>query len=127
MVLKEVARFHAIGLAVHEKDPQFFEEIKKCLQAFALSTDVYESDTYNRAIDNMCDEVCNDPIMGAYSDSIRNSVNKNRNWEFLRDFTIEEPWISVTHGDLWTNNILFKKGNFQDLRYSMHRYIQIYF
>ena len=116
VALKELAHFHALGIAMNIENPEFLNEVKNYTNIFPFKLD--STSTFANGIEHMCDVVCDDPEIIKYADRIRKTVGENRNWEFSRKFPVTGPWITVTHGDFWVNNILFCEGNNSRLLYT---------
>ena len=104
MALKELAHFHALGMVLSKKNPKFFEEAKRNIDNFPWTL---EEENWDDAFDYICDMICEDEKIAMHETIIKKTVNKNKNLEPLPPV---EPWITIAHGDFWTNNILFKTG-----------------
>ncbi|XP_058804533.1 uncharacterized protein LOC131671812 [Phymastichus coffea] len=108
MALRELARFHALSMALRKKKPSFFEEVKKSLNDFPFKMVENEFDD---SIRHIISTVCEYPQTAKYEDRIRASIEANKDWIKTMNTEPEEPWIAINHGDFWSNNMLFRQEN----------------
>ncbi|XP_051158251.1 uncharacterized protein LOC127279758 [Leptopilina boulardi] len=127
MALKHLAQFHAYGFILRVKKPELFEKTIKTIKEPAF----FESDDYTKQYGKLCD-VAIKAIENEGTYYVE-KINKFRNNVFkycLYDTngSNAEPFATITHGDFWTNNMLFKYNensepeDFCFLDFQMYRY-----
>lgn len=100
-----LAQFHALGIALKQKKPEFFEEVVALTES-SLGVDLGQLDEgFLGVLKNFRDNPCFRKNLASIELSISSALNGKR-------YTVPkvEPWVSITHGDLWVNNILFRKN-----------------
>lgn len=108
LVMRELAKFHAISFAFKDQRPEHFKkhaELVDITQGF-LEAETFQNmffQCYKRAIDALRDET--------HKDIIRD-IQKNLVRYFDSGFnaTIQDGNSVITHGDCWNNNILYRKS-----------------
>lgn len=103
LTIKALAKFHAFGLAMKEKNPEFFEVLKvrsKCLEFKHL-------DNWASLIEMRLKDIASDSAMSVHYELCEKLI-------LSRDFSVwtdvpKEPWSTIIHADFWTNNIMFHK------------------
>ncbi|XP_058804534.1 uncharacterized protein LOC131671813 [Phymastichus coffea] len=110
LALKDLARFHTLSMALKEKNPTFFREAKKPLNALPFKL---LGNEFDDAINYTIAAICKDPRIAKYEDRIRASIEANKDWEKVLSIVPEEPWVAISHGDFWVNNMLFQQENGQ--------------
>ncbi|XP_066257295.1 uncharacterized protein [Euwallacea similis] len=109
-ILKTLARFHGIPLAMKFKNPEFFEVIKKTLEHPNFSgppkngppEDAVDPD------DLMWENIVKIPACQPY---VSNLKKLQENLLPMPERFIgggKEPWNTVSHNDFWVNNMLIK-------------------
>lgn len=108
LALSELARFHALGVAAMKFKPDLIDEAKKLMKDFPF--EFIESEI-EKFVSQTFSAIAQDPRTAKYLDRIESSV-KGLDWRALLTAEPEEPWITITHGDFWVNNMMFKEGIF---------------
>ena len=103
IALSALARYHALGIALRIKNPELFEEAKQIIDIYP-----YEKTTMFRNLaDFFYEDICKDPRISKYKDRIKKTMDANRDLDYFHNVEKVEPWISITHGDYWVNNLMF--------------------
>ncbi|XP_063994412.1 uncharacterized protein LOC135171764 isoform X2 [Diachasmimorpha longicaudata] len=105
LVVKTIARFHALGMATKEKNPDFFEILKRQAQP----PDIANVEVWQVLCQQRIDDITDNPELKEYHEASRQALSQSiiDNWKI----PIPEPWSTITHADLWTNNIMFRNNN----------------
>ncbi|XP_023245852.1 uncharacterized protein LOC106639834 [Copidosoma floridanum] len=107
LAITELARYHALGIALKIKKPKLFEEGKKYLEVFPFDTD---NDFFDVALEYTTDMICSDERIAKYGDKVREKMKKK--WASISQCEIANPiWLGISHGDLWVNNLMFRKAD----------------
>lgn len=106
IALSALARYHALGIAMKNKRPDFFK--KSISKGQILGMDFFR---LNYAYDELLKNFKGTPCFSKHMDIIESCIS---NMTDGRTFKIlpNEPWATITHGDFWVNNILFRKDEF---------------
>lgn len=107
LTLRELARFHALGIAIIKYQPELFVEAKKLLTEFPVDMpDSMMQEFFAQTFKVMSQ----DPRSAKYLDRIQNAAQGLKDWKALLLADPVVPWMTVTHGDFWVNNIMFLEG-----------------
>lgn len=114
LVMKALGKFHAVSLALKDQDPQKFSEIVNGLheQHFRPGNNSDIANMFNNSAMTVIDAITDDKdahlleaVLKLYErdqyDILIDCVNGNQN----------EPFSVVTHGDMWSNNSMFRNNN----------------
>ena len=112
--LTSLARYHALGITLKHKRPDFFE--KAMTQARVVGIDLIQlNEGFEASLKDFLD---NQSIAAGHLPTIKSSYE-----QFMNDtlFTVssDDPWATITHGDFWVNNMLFhkdKQGDVDDVK-----------
>lgn len=107
MAMRELARFHALGMAVKYKRPEFFEQSKPIVNALPFYLDNSE---FEDVMAHTFKLICSDPRTAEYEGRVKAAVDANKGWDSFKEIKAVEPWVSYTHGDFWVNNMMFRQG-----------------
>jgi hypothetical protein len=110
LVMKSVAKFHAISFAVKDQDPEWMAPFKEMKDIF-LERD---GDENMKIWYNALKKQASDVLQTCENQDMIERVDKAINgdlFELLGDCifgTKAEPYAILSHGDCWNNNMLFK-------------------
>ncbi|KAJ8874418.1 hypothetical protein PR048_025267 [Dryococelus australis] len=103
LVVEKLARFHATAVAMKIKKPEEFKEI-----VVRTSVIVAEEDSgpnFTKPLENV-------PEYDAMKERIYTALIKSKlHFTSLSPGPSREPFATLTHLDLWTNNIMFRYGS----------------
>ncbi|XP_031781532.1 uncharacterized protein LOC100679280 isoform X2 [Nasonia vitripennis] len=102
--MREYAHFHALGMALRIKKPEFWQAAREPINSSAYDMPEEELDDVAK---HTVELLCSDPGINKYEDRIRKSIMANKSVKALMAVEENEPWVSIVHGDGWVNNILF--------------------
>lgn len=111
VILKSIAKFHAVPLALKLKEPLMFDtRIKPSFSCYYPKSDIPTVPT-----NGMMDILCEKTEFQHLYEKVKTSLLKI--YEFTEEF--REPFCSLTHRDLWINNILvkYKDGEAVDVKF----------
>lgn len=109
-VIKCLARFHSIPVALKLKKKQVFEEnILPYLKKVPAFCDVSDRVAVGMR-ENIVEAAALNEKCVPYLDAIRQSyIEGEKRFKFTSD--IREPFATICHNDFWTNNVLIKREN----------------
>lgn len=103
--VKELAKFHAIPIAMRVKKPKTFEEV------VLPGLEAHINDTAIACVNDMVDKaranLKNMPQAQDYADSIDRTIDYALEIE-TSNAKKQSPWLTFVHGDFWVNNMMFK-------------------
>lgn len=108
-----MARFHALGMAIKYKKPEYFKVLKKRsepIEGYFPNTDNW--------LQKMVDKMMEDPDIAAHIDRCR--TNLETMLPKFRTAVSVEPWSTIIHTDFWVNNIMFHRsedGRVDDVKF----------
>lgn len=103
-VITVLAKYHAFGRALKQKMPDFFEKVIGFTRLKVYSGTGFQNNFKN--ILEHYKKVCSShKHMSLIESSFANVLGGDISTDEPR-----EPWPSISHGDLWTSNILFHKN-----------------
>lgn len=108
-----MARYHTLGIVLKQKRPELFKKVAELTKSLGLDTKQLD-EGFLGVLKNFRETPCFEKYLPKIELSFAGSLNGKR---YITPS--EEPWVSVTHGDLWVNNILFHKddlGNIDDIK-----------
>ncbi|XP_078049723.1 uncharacterized protein LOC144476521 [Augochlora pura] len=114
LALQALAKFHALGMAMKQKQPGLFHIFK--MHSKTYSTDAGSA---NDIFDVTLNTIKEDPEMCVYYDVCNKVVNDVEIKGFWGDVP-REPWMTIIHTDFWVNNVLFHrddKGKIDDVKF----------
>nr|CAD7455077.1 unnamed protein product [Timema tahoe] len=108
LVLKTLARFHAVSIALHEKEPNFIESFKE--NGFFEESIATEMDKMiSSSINAIANKVESWPDCGPrYAEKLRKCLLNFRQRLLGVMKPKNNPFNVLIHGDLWLNNMMFK-------------------
>ncbi|KAL7286198.1 hypothetical protein TKK_0019532 [Trichogramma kaykai] len=107
MAISKLAEYHALGLAFRMKKPDLFEEARTMTDTIPFD---FTSGTTAGFDDHILKIICNDSRMAPYRDRIKKNLDKSKNFGYY-NLKAVEPWVTITHGDVWGNNMMFKEDD----------------
>lgn len=108
-----LARFHALGIVLKKKQPEFFKEVVSKTES--LGIDIQQIDGgFMGVLENFYERRSFfEKHLAAIESSFKETLKGKR-------YTVrsEEPWMTVTHGDMWINNLLYheNQGKVDDVK-----------
>nr|XP_033320834.1 uncharacterized protein LOC117217379 isoform X1 [Megalopta genalis]XP_033320835.1 uncharacterized protein LOC117217379 isoform X2 [Megalopta genalis] len=114
VALQALARFHALGMAMKQKQPGLFHMFKMHSKTYSIDA-APDSDMFEATLNTIKE----DPDMCVYYDVCENVVNDIVRKGFWGDVP-REPWMTIIHTDFWVNNVLFHrddKGKIDDVKF----------
>uniref|UniRef100_A0A6V7JY62 CHK kinase-like domain-containing protein n=1 Tax=Bracon brevicornis TaxID=1563983 RepID=A0A6V7JY62_9HYME len=108
LAIKAMARFHALGMATKEKDPEFFDILKKKSKCLEFKG----AEVWANILQERLQEIADDPEISQYYEACVKvaQLGDEKAWTAIPT----EPWSTIIHSDFWANNILFHKNNGTD-------------
>lgn len=112
MVLRELAKYHAVSIVMKDQDPELFKEFRKikCLVAEYMESEDMRATM--KAIFIRTRDLLDNPV----HKEIYDNISKNFLKYYLTSIIDEEPFEKLgvlVHGDCWTNNFMFKMSKVQ--------------
>ncbi|XP_018569816.1 uncharacterized protein LOC108909865 [Anoplophora glabripennis] len=105
LILKDLAAFHAVPLALKLKKPEVFDEkIRPYLAPFRPPPMPFENEIQSLFLEILQDSYKCIP----WIPKVKNIFN---NVGAARDAPPREPFATLTHGDMWVNNTMIKFRN----------------
>ncbi|XP_063994404.1 uncharacterized protein LOC135171757 [Diachasmimorpha longicaudata] len=105
LAVKTMAQFHALGMAVKEKDPDFFSVMK----VEAKMIDIANPEMWETLFQQRIKDITDDPELKEYHEACRQALNQSMfdSWKIVPS----EPWSTIIHADFWTNNMMFRNNS----------------
>lgn len=107
LAISELARYHAVGIALKNKKPDVFKEAAKYMTIYPFDM---EDSEFKEIIDHTVELICQDSRIAKYEGRIKETYLESRNWKSFVEFEAVEPWVTINHGDFWVNNIMYRHG-----------------
>lgn len=109
LFFRELGKFHGISVALKDQKPEVFAEMKKLNDLFLPILEKSMNGTFEYSIECAM-EVVKDPENRKLISNVRKNYRR-----ILKDCLVENAgsfsFGVVTHGDCWTNNLLFQYEN----------------
>ncbi|CAG9827096.1 unnamed protein product [Diabrotica balteata] len=100
IILKDIAHLHAVGLSLKLKDPKTFDEkVKKYCHVYQPPKENSENNLLKAVV--------------AENEECRQFLSSIHGWGEIPKSAPREPFATLVHEDLWTNNTMqkFENGN----------------
>ncbi|KAI5645889.1 ecdysteroid kinase domain-containing protein [Phthorimaea operculella] len=120
-VMKQLAQFHALSLAMKCDNPEGFYELLNARDGIFEVFFVAENQEYYRgyyieairnAIEMVEEELADAEDKDHYLDKLKEFCDEETFFQRMVDLVAaKEPLAVITHGDCWTNNLLFRYVN----------------
>lgn len=105
LALIAMAKFHALGIATKEKDPEFFEVLKVKSKCFEFKG----AEEFGNVLEQRLQDIADDPEIADCYESCAKTVQSSDESAWIA--VPDEPWSTIIQADFWTNNLLFHKGD----------------
>lgn len=105
LAVQAMARFHALGIAVKGKQPDFF----KILEIRSKCLEMKNPDEWTDAMIEMHKNIKEDPVLVEHYDKCLKAFEAGAGNECWVARPIE-PWATIIHADFWINNIMFHRN-----------------
>ncbi|XP_028140019.1 uncharacterized protein LOC114334183 [Diabrotica virgifera virgifera] len=103
IILKDIAHLHAVALSLKLKDPKTFDEkVKKYCHVYEVPKEHNTNNGFLKALI-------------AENEECRQYVSRIHGWGEIAKSPPREPFATVVHEDLWTNNTMQKFENGQPI------------
>jgi len=105
LVVQALAKFHAMGIAMKNKKPEYFEILKHRSKSCQMKEPEAFVQMLASALEKASQKI---PILAENFENCKSSIcNITRNWMEPP----KEPWSTIIHTDFWVNNFLFQKNS----------------
>lgn len=110
LVMKSIARFHAVSFAIKDQDTEWMAPYKKMVDIFIQ----HEGDENMKVWFNALKKQATDALKNCGNQDLIDRVEKELSGDLFQmlidtiDGTKAEPYAILSHGDCWNNNLLFK-------------------
>lgn len=105
ITIAALARYHALGIVLKKKKPELFEEAVRQTEFVGLDIQQIDEGLVG-VLENFYESRS---IFEKHIPAIESSFNQTLKGKRFTDLS-EEPWMTITHGDTWTNNLLYHKN-----------------
>ncbi|XP_063232816.1 uncharacterized protein LOC134536806 [Bacillus rossius redtenbacheri] len=109
MVVSHLARFHATAVAIKTTKPLLFRnKVAKALNPVKVRLDDREFEF--KMVDGFLEALGRkSPVVLENAEKLAKIFREEMEYKFSDDFRAPlEPYATITHNDLWTNNIMFR-------------------
>lgn len=114
MVMKTIGKFHAVSLAMKDQQPEKFSQLVNKLDEtlFKSGRNATLSMDINKAALNMIDAITDEK--DAHLMEVLLKLYEQNQYDIVLgciDGNAAEPYTAIIHGDLWSNNTMFRLIN----------------
>ncbi|KAJ1524993.1 hypothetical protein ONE63_009843 [Megalurothrips usitatus] len=110
LILEKLAAFQALAVALRIKRPQVYEDtVLKACRDFTMGTDKEDVDTAAKFGAAIMHNVDKSPEAARHRDAVQRIIDEAKLGSGETFPEVREPYASVLHNDLWTNNILVRR------------------
>ncbi|XP_047096689.1 uncharacterized protein LOC124709085 [Schistocerca piceifrons] len=103
MLVRKIAQFQASAVALRLLKPQVFKDVIEGKCKF----DSIPPDEGKRIIDAIVEHISRFPEVAPYCDKVKIACEQMSDFEKLWAEVVE-PFVSLSHNDLWVNNMVFR-------------------
>ncbi|CAB0037161.1 unnamed protein product [Trichogramma brassicae] len=103
--ITSLAKFHAIGISIKHKAPEFLPRIEKFSKTMLTGLD-----EIRHVIDMMLTAIKGDPEIGQLYERIKATCDPDELSTYYTELAVDHPWACVVHADFWLNNALMHKN-----------------
>lgn len=109
MIVTQLARLHAISFAIKDQQPEVYNELRKVTD---LYRDFFVSDGMKKYQKGMCDRAIAALDIEPHIEWLKDiSENAHDQINAILGENAGDPFSVISHGDMWTTNILFHHDN----------------
>lgn len=124
--LKNLARYHALGITLKRKRPEFFKKVIALAEVISGDFD-WLIQGLETTLKDIREEFSSFKHLHSIGSIFQNVLNSVRSANGTLKMIPEEPWATITHGDFHVNNILFHRdenGKVDDVKFvDFHMYL----
>ncbi|KAL7300604.1 hypothetical protein TKK_0006596 [Trichogramma kaykai] len=103
--ITSLAKFHAIGISIKHKAPEFLSRIEQFSKTMLTGLD-----EIRHVIDMQLTAIKKDPEIGQFYEKIKATCDPDELSTYYTELAVDHPWACVVHADFWLNNALMHKN-----------------
>lgn len=115
--VKQLAKLHAIPIAMRIKKPKIFQEL--VLPALAQPANETAENCVTDMVRKALDDLKEIPEASRYLDAVNKTMEYEAKCNDSSESTSKDQWATLVHNDFWVNNMMFKSdenGNVLDMK-----------
>ncbi|XP_014209234.1 uncharacterized protein LOC106639918 [Copidosoma floridanum] len=106
LAIRALARFHAVGLSIKHRKPDFLPILKQYGTPLAVKDDVMS--TY---VNSFMEQLRADDQGAPYVDRVLATKTRQLSESYYSPLAAEHEWACTCHGDNWVNNLMFHRDD----------------